>query len=686
MTQEAMTCYIYHQRLYLKYIYGEYELTNTMLTSFKIHSLTKWVIHFRMAASGVRSTLGTFKCAQCPSTFLARADLVNHKKSAKHDIVRVICPYCTHERREFRRVGDLRFHVKGKHPKELQEGPKDLFTTRLVFYFAVDPAEYIKDHKPEDFDHPTSVYARDLVIKWVIRRSEDAGTWHAGWELSKGPSTPNLKRSATSLELLDVLISPGEIKAHFSLGEDYVMVKVNLAISEDFRGMDNLRRRHRALPQLFNIPNGSWKVYKSQEIKAESAALLGIKEEYISIVLRKPQPTFVPKVQRLDDPAVGSDAPATSPSMPTNGKDVLGELMKLCGVTGSPPVSPLASPSYIRSPTPIHLGELEQDELSNQFEDAEEPLPKDAVLDTESTGSTQPDSCKPQEPDLVSTSTVLPTADLTIQQTCSTAASLSGDSLASDQPTRSPLEGHPSVTEEVCTSMATSLPPLVLTTPAVPTAGVSVPVVGSNSVTGVSKVTFSLQGPESTIVSSADTLYEPPAVGLFQPCKPYKPTPTLSPDVVRQRAKTLLTRGCMPLLPPGRRDWSVVPEESIQLCRNLRWPPKGWQLLTRDQRSMAVEYAAMSVLQSEEATIFKDRLQLVQEFNFLVLPGSGQYKADTKAKARIYNHEVVAAIASGRDTSNLKEQMDLLACFSMKTDSTHEHLFKKIAHVPLRLL
>jgi sporulation-control protein spo0M len=101
---------------------------------------------------------------------------------------------------------------------------------------------------------------------------------------------------------------------------------------------------------------------------------------------------------------------------------------------------------------------------------------------------------------------------------------------------------------------------------------------------------------------------------------------------------------------------------------------------------MAVEYAAMSVLQSEEATIFKDRLQLVQEFNFLVLPGSGQYKADTKAKARIYNHEVVAAIASGRDTSNLKEQMDLLACFSMKTDSTHEHLFKKIAHVPLRLL
>lgn len=652
--------------------------------SLKIHQLTKWIIHFRMAASGVRSTLGTFKCAQCPSTFLARADLANHKKSAKHDIVRVICPYCTHERREFRRVGDLRFHVKGKHPKELQQGPKDLFATRSAFYFAVDPAEYIKDHKPEYFDHPTAVFARGLVEQWLSRRSEDSSSWRAGWELGKAPSTPNLKRPANSLELLDVLISPREIKAHFTLGDDYIMVKVNLTICEDFRGMDNLTRRQKALPQLFRIPNGSWKVFHNQEIKAESAALLGIKEEYVSIVLRKPQPTFTPKVQKLDDQVVGSDAPATSPSLPTSGQDLLGELMTLCGVTVSPP----PSPSSIRSPTPIHLEELEQD--ANQFEDAEEPLPQGAVV-TESNEATQPVSNSPRESDTVSESTAFPLPDSTNKQTSPTAAShpivTEGDSRADDEPDPSPLDTQPSVAEGLCTSVVSSPPSLVLTTPDLPKSDVSRPVIDSKSSTEVPKVTFSLQEKKSkTVHSSADTLYEPSSVGLFQPCKPYKPTPTLSPDVVRQRAKTLLTRGCMPLLPPGRRDWSVVPEESILLCQNLRWPPKGWQLLTRDQRSMAVEYAAMTVLQSEGATLFKDRLQLVQEFNFLVLPGSGQYKADPKAKARIYNYEVVAAIASGRDTSNLQEQMDLLSCFSMRTDGSHEDLIKKLTHVPLRLL
>lgn len=136
----------------------------------------------------------------------------------------------------------------------------------------------------------------------------------------------------------------------------------------------------------------------------------------------------------------------------------------------------------------------------------------------------------------------------------------------------------------MCTNLVTILPPLAMT------AAVSKEeVYGQDMVskyrTGLSKVTCSLQGPESTIVnSSADTLYEPSSVGLFQPCKPYKPNPILNPDEVRQKAKTLLTMGCMPLLPPGRRDLSMMLEESIYLCQNMCWPPMGWHPLTRDQR------------------------------------------------------------------------------------------------------
>ena len=70
-------------------------------------------------------------------------------------------------------------------------------------------------------------------------------------------------------------------------------------------------------------------------------------------------------------------------------------------------------------------------------------------------------------------------------------------------------------------------------------------------------------------------------VGTPAVSESYVPTPrdqliVMLPADISIRAKTLLQYGCMPFLPPARRDWAE--EEVIVLPSSLpvsRWPPKG---------------------------------------------------------------------------------------------------------------
>ncbi|KAH3755739.1 hypothetical protein DPMN_190438 [Dreissena polymorpha] len=164
----------------------------------------------------------------------------------------------------------------------------------------------------------------------------------------------------------------------------------------------------------------------------------------------------------------------------------------------------------------------------------------------------------------------------------------------------------------------------------------------------------------------------------------YKPTP--SAKLLRFKARSMLVDGNMPLFPSAKRDWATVEEESILLLPNLLWPPKNWRRLTPDQRLLAVEFASMSLTQTENDSLLllPERSFLIHNFHFLVLTGSAVFPMDNKAKARLYTYQSLLDIANGKDQSPFANQTDLLKALTplFKKSST---LLEKISHIPVRM-
>ena len=98
------------------------------------------------------------------------------------------------------------------------------------------------------------------------------------------------------------------------------------------------------------------------------------------------------------------------------------------------------------------------------------------------------------------------------------------------------------------------------------------------------------------------------------------------------RAKTLLQYGCMPLLPPARRNWAE--EEVIALPSSLpvsRWPPKGWLKLSPDSKLLIWETVATTLAIHDGMVL--DRGDVLDTFNFLALhPGILHFTAISRQR------------------------------------------------------
>ena len=112
----------------------------------------------------------------------------------------------------------------------------------------------------------------------------------------------------------------------------------------------------------------------------------------------------------------------------------------------------------------------------------------------------------------------------------------------------------------------------------------------------------------------------PPTVDRTGKPLPKQPQAMPSGDV------ELMKWGSWPLLSPGRRDWS---NSSLQIAvprSRITWPPKNWQVMSRQQRTFALQVvAAMVAMGDEEPGNFplKSPETLMEEFNMLALPGTG---------------------------------------------------------------
>lgn len=165
-------------------------------------------------------------------------------------------------------------------------------------------------------------------------------------------------------------------------------------------------------------------------------------------------------------------------------------------------------------------------------------------------------------------------------------------------------------------------------------------------------------------------------------------------ETLSDRAKTLLAQGCMPLFPPARRQWEQ--EGTVEISSgsiHFTWPPKDFTKLSPDQKLLEIEYAAMSLRRSKpggEGPV--DRAMLIDNFNFLVLPGtavlSPKKSLGPANKSRVYMYQALRNIARGNTCTPEDENLiRFLEASRVHRNRQWDSLISTVdgAGVPLRL-
>lgn len=163
--------------------------------------------------------------------------------------------------------------------------------------------------------------------------------------------------------------------------------------------------------------------------------------------------------------------------------------------------------------------------------------------------------------------------------------------------------------------------------------------------------------PAMPFVSDAVPVVPLSSPPVSQPTK-FTPDPPATPTgSIVQKAKRLLGHDCMPLLPPARRQWireGMVTLTSGQVA--IAWPPKGFQSMSKDRKLLEFEFAALSLKRSKDTSSDFNRARLLDEFNFLALPGSldlsPQKANNPPAKSKFYLYQMVRSVARGLSNSS----------------------------------
>ncbi|KAH3822615.1 hypothetical protein DPMN_124402 [Dreissena polymorpha] len=160
--------------------------------------------------------------------------------------------------------------------------------------------------------------------------------------------------------------------------------------------------------------------------------------------------------------------------------------------------------------------------------------------------------------------------------------------------------------------------------------------------------------------------------------------PRLPPTPSNQvRAKKLLAMGAMPLFPPARRECDQ--DEAVTFLEpKFKWPPRGWKGMSADLRLMLTEFQAMSILQARGCNFKFERVELLNAFNFLVLPGSLSPRAPVDTNVQLC-HAIYVRL---REIALEKEDMKWLRMIesaSMMRDTANDKLIAACKEIPLRL-
>lgn len=169
------------------------------------------------------------------------------------------------------------------------------------------------------------------------------------------------------------------------------------------------------------------------------------------------------------------------------------------------------------------------------------------------------------------------------------------------------------------------------------------------------------------------------------------PRATVNNKNLPYRAMKLLRMGAMPLFPPARREWTT--SEAVTLTEgslSIKWPPKNWVALSPDQKLLQLEFLSFQILQERGInTSNLDRSDILDEFNFLALPGTKAYTLPDKVKhpashSRFDMYTTLRFIANGKGMKDEK-WLSMVECGCMLRETKNDKLLRQCQNVPLRI-
>ena len=650
--------------------------------------------------------MNTYDCWLCHHSEDRKSELKHHMV-AVHGRMKVLCAWCVGKEFYLWKAVDLMKHVKKSHWDIWKRSSSQTFGEPNCFWLAKAPQDYMKLVTPTKRDSREATFVRKSVEEWWATMegktpSRPLSAWKEGWRriplVSPSPS-PILDYSGEKRRrnIHDVVITSEKVTALIyedqEAGTVWMKVDVKPTIMNEARQKESLLRRlHQVKPFKGAVPKSFCQPLTGKELeecKKKVASTLIISDDLIysislkTVVLfsepaKKKQKTTHPEATlvaltkgKKPEPLLPLDVllPKTTsqlrePNQPDRqapNPEEHHEQMKTIGAASETIAESSPSTSVnARTETSTYSSPAKLPGLPSQVISVPSPETSVAVANHQ------------REPVLKSANQFLTTST---DQTATSCIVPLMSSQSDDQESVDPVNGTESDPFFPSLTLDTQLPVTIIDSnqqqpspsrdmnhPTVPfhQSPSAVPHLARHF--SAARASDLVRSPSSFHVMNAagdNWAYDPESTRVPS----YTPTQTqpsathvsiipdqgTMPDDLRSRAEVLLTKGCMPLLPPARRNWTSEEEIKLPLSALFAWwPPQRWMALSSDAKLMVWESVAMS-LALKDGFVDMERGEILDHYNFLALPGSAppQLKSDYQT-SRYFLFKVVRDLFLGK--------------------------------------
>ena len=193
----------------------------------------------------------------CNLLFETKRKMKEHIQPAPHEMMRVLCPFCTAKEISYNRACDLKAHSIRKHMKENDRvglSEDSLFSENNCFWMVYHPADYRAFVKPSSSTSKAATRTQQLVIEWfratTCRPRWNVAAWQSGWE-ERAVRLPEVKDPPYSQEtpkvpqlaVKSVCLTSGDVTAWFKESTRYYLVKIEGSILLDAKAILSLTRK-----------------------------------------------------------------------------------------------------------------------------------------------------------------------------------------------------------------------------------------------------------------------------------------------------------------------------------------------------------------------------------------------------------------------------------------------------------